>query len=184
MDDPVRVCEGHGLADPQKEPQALRQRRQRRERRLEALAPDELHRVEGPAVRQPARVVDGDEAGMLEPGEDLRFTEERFGRSLAVERHVHDLERDTPREHLVLDLEDGAHAASSDRPDEPVARAGEIGNPHGVPQPIQRRVLQPHEAGSTPRRARASARNSVSETVSSRRRSRRIRRKSRRAAAS
>ena len=184
MDDPVGMRERHGLAHPQEEAQALRERREVSEGRIETLPPDELHRVEGAAVRQPARVVDGHEAGVLEPGEDPRFREKRFGRGLAVERHVHDLERETPLQHLVLDFEDGAHAARSDRPDEPVARAGEIGRPHGVAQPVERRVLQPHAGGSTPRRARASARNSASETVSSLRRSRTMPRKSRRAAAS
>ena len=140
MDDPVRISEGHGLADPHEEPQALRQCREVRKSRIETLPPNELHRVERAAVRQPARIVDGLEARMLEPGEDPGLVENRFGRGLAVERHVHDLERETSLQHVVLDLEDGAHAASSDRPDEPVACAGEIGREDGVAQPGERRV--------------------------------------------
>ena len=184
MDDAVCVRERHGLAHSQKEAQPLRKRREPGESRVETLPLDELHRIEGAAVREPARVVDGYEAGMLEPREDPRLAEKRLGRGLAVERHVDDLERETPLQHLVLDFEDGAHAASSDRPDEAIARAGEIRSPHGFAQPVELRVLQPHVGGSAPRRARASARNSASEMVSSRRRSSTTRRNSRRAAAS
>ena len=152
--------------------------------RGETLAPHELHRIEGASVREAACVVDGHETGVLEPGEDPRLGEKRLRRRLAVERHVDDLERETPSEQLVLHLEDVAHAARADARDEPVARAGEIGRAHRAPEPGERRVREPHAGGSVPSSARASARNSSSDAVSSRRSPRTMRRKSRRAAAS
>ena len=128
--------------------------------------------------------MDRNEARVLEPGEDACLREERIGGRRPVEGRVHDLECEAAAQDLVLDLEDLAHAARAERPDEAIARPGEIGRAHGFPETPQRAVRDAHAGGSVPSRARASARNSSSEAVSSRRRPRTVARNSRRAAAS
>ena len=72
MDDAAGVRERDGVADAIEQPQAIGERPRARVR-VEALAADEAHHQEDAAVGEPADVVDGDDAGVLERGERTRF---------------------------------------------------------------------------------------------------------------
>ena len=81
MDDPLGVSEAHGLADAEEETEKLGSR-DRLGHPLQALAPDQLHYVVDPAVRQDPRVVHRHDAGMLQsaPGCELPAPAERSSR--------------------------------------------------------------------------------------------------------
>ena len=76
--------------------------------------------------------MDGHDAGVLESRQDARLARETPREIAACVRHVQHLQRHAPRECQVLGFVDGAHAARAHAPDEPVARAGEVGLANGL----------------------------------------------------
>ena len=126
----MRVRERHGVADAQKHAQALGEVVSGRHPAVEAIAADAFHRIEQPPVRQLAEVVDRDDAGMFEPGQDPRFVR-------VARRPLDDLERDLPIEHdIACQIHDPHPAASEDR-DDLVARAGHVRRPEHRGQAIE-----------------------------------------------
>ena len=93
-----------------------------------------------------------------------------------------DLQRDPALQHRVLREVDGAHAAAAELLEETVLRRAEVRPLRHAPQVRHGPVREPPH-GDTPRRLRASSRNSRSFAVISRSFSRTIRRNSRRAKA-
>ena len=148
---------------------------------VEPAPAHELHRVEHPPVGQRAEVVHGHEAGVLEAGQHLRFrAQARFPARPRVGA-VHHLERDLAAELAIEGAPDRAHAAASDAAAQLVFGAREVGRVHDLGQARERRVREAHGV-TTPRRSRASARNSSSLAVSARSASSTSRRSSRRMA--
>ena len=181
MDDAPRVREGDRLADPREQAQRLGEREARPRERIDPGAAHPLHHVEGASVAEGPGVVDGDDAGVLEPRQDRRFALEaplRAARREAVPQH---LDRDVASERRVLRGVDDPHPAAIDLALQPVAGPGEVGTLGQGREPRQGTVRDPGH-GSTPSTARASARNSSSEAVTSRRVSSTRTRKRRRAA--
>ena len=181
MDDALRVGEGDRLADAQEEPELLGKRREARGGHVEPLSPDELHRVEGTPVREAPDVVDRDDPGVLEARQDAGLEAQAGGEVSGRVGEVENFDRDAPCQLGVLRLPDAPHPSAADLPAEEKAGSREVRGakrpgeaPHGL------RLERPH-GGSTPRRARASSRNSSSLPVISPRRPRTIRRSSRRA---
>ena len=136
---------------------------------LEALGqrptPDTLHDVEEAAVGEPASVVNRDDAWVFEPGEDAGFASQPAFEVHAGER-VRDLDRDLAAELLVDSEEDRSHAAAADFFDDRVAAGLELRPPAQRPEAGHRRVrqsarLRAHST-SSPKRSRASRRNSWS----------------------
>ena len=70
MDEAARVRERDGFADAFEEAQALGQVGTCRSARASVSPADALHHVEEPAIGEAAGVVNRDDAGMFEPGED------------------------------------------------------------------------------------------------------------------
>ena len=171
MDDAVRVREGDRLADAKEDAELLGEAAARRHPAIEAIAADPLHRVEQPAVRQLAEIVDRHDAGVLEPGEDARLVG-------VLRQALDDLEGDLAVQHRVAREVDDAHAAAAEDGDQLVARAGDVGPLEHRRQAIERRF------GDHPVNARDSAANSSSVAHCSRSTSSTCRRNSRRAAAS
>ena len=181
MDDAPRVGEGDRLADAQEEPELLGEGREARGGRVEPFAADELHRVEGAPVGEAPDVVDRDDPGVLEPRQDAGLEAQAGGEVPGIVREVEDLHRDAPRQLGVLGLPDASHPSPADLPEEEESGPREVGGakrPGEAPDVLPRE--RPH-GPSTPRRARASSRNSSSLPVISPRRSRTILRSSRRA---
>ena len=78
MQHAARVRERHGIADAQKQAEAIRRRRNIGDKFIEAPAFDKFHGVENTAIRERAHVVNGNDAGMLELREDAGFAHQAF----------------------------------------------------------------------------------------------------------
>ena len=100
MDEPLRVRERDRLADAFEEPQPFVQVRIVAQVFSERPAPDALHDVEQPAVGEPAGVVNRDDAGVFEPGEDACLAAKPAFEAGARER-VRNLDRDLAPELFV-----------------------------------------------------------------------------------
>ena len=114
VDDVLAVRVGHGLGHGQEVGQQGEPAREatlrRADERVERPAGDELHGVEGHAVRPSARLVDGDDRRVLEPRGDERLPHEapgaRGGRGLEL------LQGDRAAQPPVARGKDAAHAAA------------------------------------------------------------------------
>ena len=118
-----------------------------------------LHHVERPAVGKHAEIVHGDDAGMLQAGDDPGLARQP-GLELGRRQRVPDLDRHLAAERVVECRVDGAHAAAADLRGHLVAIGRELrpaGHGHQV---LDGAVGQPDHSTSTPRRSRASRRNS------------------------
>ena len=106
MHDAVRVRKGDRVADAKKYGKPVADTALRRQPLVEALAADALHRVVHAAIGQLAEVVNGDDAGVLEAGEDASLAGHRARRAgvrpAIGGRAVHDLQRDLPTDRVVL----------------------------------------------------------------------------------
>src|SRR5207249_9861815 len=153
----------------------------RRRPAIEALAAHALHRIEQTAVRQPAEVVNGHHARMLEPRQDARLLLKMFGQRLIADKRIEHLDRHLAVEHRIACEVDGADAAAAEHRQRLVSRAGEIGLADEALEVIERGV---GNHGADLMKARASAWNSSSLAHCSRTTSSTRRRNSRRAAAS
>ncbi len=186
--------EGHGLANFPEDAQTIGQRSAFGPP-VQPLPADEPHGVVHAAVGQLAGVVHGHDPGVLEAGHDARLLVHSlrlFGVSLPESG---DLEGDLAVEPCVYGPVYRTHAPAPELLDDRVGRVGCLRPIRGAPQTPDRlvgekgrRPLLIHrarlQAGSAPRIARASSRNSRSLPVMARNRSRTRRRKVRRAKAS
>ena len=165
MDEALRVCEGDRFTDAFEDPQPLGPIANLLEALVQRPAPDPLHDVEEAAIGEPAGVVNRDDAGVFEPGEDAGFASQPAFEVRAGER-VGNLDRDFSAELLVDGEEDGAHAAAADFFRDRVAAGLELRPSAQRPEATHRRVRQPARprahSTSSPKRSRASRRNSWS----------------------
>jgi hypothetical protein len=120
--DAVRVREGHGVEDPRVGVQPILERRLARHELVETPSAHELHHIEGAAVGQRAGVVDGNDGGMIEPGQDVRFALQPRGARSVLVGDVEHLHRDLAVEHPIAGDVDGAHAAVAGDARDRVAR--------------------------------------------------------------
>ena len=182
MDDAVRVREGDGLADAQEHAEPLAEIPPPGHPAIEPIAAHELHRVEEAAVRQLAEVVDGDDAGVLEAGDEPRLVRLTW-------RAVEDLQRHLAVERRVACEVDDAHPAAAEDGDQLVPRAGDIRAAEHRGQAVDRRLgimrgavhRAPAIRRRTPRRsriARAAPRGRSGGTPAAPRRARSSRRSS------
>ena len=178
MDDAERMGEGHGFTDAEEHRQALVHVGDPGQPSIETLAAHPLHRVEQTAVGELTEVVDRDDAGMFEAGEDARFLLEPRGGG-RIDGPVEHLQGDVAIQRRVAREIYDRHAAAAEDGTDLVARAGEIGFGEDAVQAVEggigdHRMFQ----------ARASFSNSSSVAHCSRSTSTTRRRNSRRAAAS
>ncbi len=73
MNDAVRVRKRDGIEDAIEHGQPARERRPVADHIVEAPALDELHDVEHAPVCERAGIMDGNDARVIEPGQDVRF---------------------------------------------------------------------------------------------------------------
>ena len=125
MDEPLCVRERDRLANAFEEPQSFVQVRIVAKVFSERPATNALHDVEQPAVGEPASVVNRDDAGVFEPGEDTRLVAKPAFEAGARER-VGNLDRNLAPELFVERKVDRAHAAASDLLDDRVAAGLEL----------------------------------------------------------
>ena len=106
---------------------------------VEPAALDQLHHVEGAAVGERAGVVNGHDAGMIEPGQDVRFAlQPRRARAFLI-GDVEHLHRDVAIEDVIAGDVDGAHAAVAGDAGDLVARI-ELGPRRRIAQAIDRAI--------------------------------------------
>ena len=134
VDDVLAVRVGHGLGHGQEVRQQGEPAREAAFRgadeRVERAAGDELHGVEGHAVRPSARLVDGDDRRVLEPCRDEGLPHEassvRGGRGLEL------LQGDRAAQPPVARRQDAAHAAPRELALDRVVLAADDRQPRGV----------------------------------------------------
>jgi hypothetical protein len=81
----------------------------------QGAALDQLHGEVRPVVREPAQIIDGDDAGVLELAADLCLLQEPLHQSsLAVVLFQEDLDGQVATQISIKPFEDRAHAAASD----------------------------------------------------------------------
>ena len=126
MDEASRVRERDRLADALEEPKPLGRVGDAAQVIAKRAPADTLHDIEESPVGQPPEIVNGDDAGMLERGEDARLGPQAPFELGARER-VGNLDRDLAVELLVDREIDRAHAAAADLFDHGVAARLELG---------------------------------------------------------
>ena len=139
MDEPLRVRERDRLANAFEEPQSFVQVRIVAKVFSERPATNALHDVEQPAVGEPAGVVDRDDAGVFEPGEDTRLVAKPAFEAGARER-VGNLDRNLAPELFVERKVDRPHAAAANLLDDRVAAGLELWPAPERSQPGHRRI--------------------------------------------
>src|SRR2546427_3175718 len=180
MNDAMRMRKGHCVAHAQEDREA-RVRIGRRRPAIEALPAHTFHRIEQTAVCQPAEVVNGHHARMLEPRQDARLLLKMLGQGLIADKRIEHLDRYLAVEHRIACEVDGADAAAAEHRQHLISRAGEIRLTDDALEAIERGV---GNHGADLMKARASAWNSSSLAHCSRSTFSTRRRNSRRAAAS
>ena len=104
-----------------------RLRAERRHQRLETDAVEQLHHVIEPPITRHAEIVEVDRVRRLQTRDDVGFALEAFRRQVGLPRaasrglHANQLDRGGARQHLMAGLPHFAHAAFTDRRDQPVA---------------------------------------------------------------
>jgi hypothetical protein len=93
---------------------------------VEAAPVHELHRVVDTPVGKSSHVVDRDDAGVLQAGQDTRLTDHSRPSVLVEARHAQDLERDVPIENPISRPIHLSHAALGDRLQHLVASSRKI----------------------------------------------------------
>src|SRR5262249_3789670 len=127
-----------------------------------------LHAIKSTAIRQSARVMYRNYAGMLELRQDLCFTHEpRCQINRAAFRSQH-FERHVAMQHGIFRQPDRAHSAAAKKLNCSIACARKIGNLHFSAQACYDLIREKLHLGSTPSNACASRRNSSSLPVISR----------------
>src|ERR1700754_669886 len=142
-----------------------------------------LHRVENTPVRDRANVVHGNDSGMFQSRDDLRFTHHALPQIAGQIGSVEDFDCDAAVELSVFGEINSAHAAGREFVEQPILRRTEVGLYREFAKMVQPGIGNPFHFTSTPSSERASLRNSSSVAVISRSFSITMRRKSRRAAA-
>src|ERR1700747_3428638 len=94
MQNAARMRKGDGIADSQEKPQAVGHGVYFFDVALELLALDEFHGVEDAAILERADVVNGNNSGVLEPGQDARFTDQALCESVVLPGQIQDFQRD------------------------------------------------------------------------------------------
>src|SRR5216683_4956917 len=120
------VGESHRVANAEEETQTVRERMDGFDVLVEALAFHKLHGVEDAAIGERADVVDGNDAGMLEAGEDAGLAVETMREVAVGNGNVEDFESDAALQHLVFRGVDDAHAAARDALEQAITRSCEI----------------------------------------------------------
>src|SRR6185369_8887494 len=125
----------------------------------------------------------GNNTGMFQARDDLRFTNHSVAQICGELRRVEDFDSDETIKLAIFSQTNYSHPAASELFHKRVLRRTEIRLTHDAAQVFQLVVRKPSHFASTPSNERASVRNSSSVAVISRSFSRTMRRKSRRAAA-
>src|ERR1041384_1370677 len=150
---------------------------------VKAAAAHILHRIKDPAVRKCSDVVNRNDSGMFEPGNDLCFTNHATAQFVSDIGCVKNLDCYKPIELTIFSEVDCSHPSASKLFHKCVLRRAEVRLADERAQVVQPVIREPLHFNSTPSSERASVRNSSSVAVISRSFSRTMRRKSRRAAA-
>src|SRR6185369_5485055 len=150
---------------------------------IEPAATDILHRVKDPTIRKRSDVMNRNDSGMFEPGNDLCFTNHPTPQIVSNVWRVKNLDCDKPAQLTIFREIDCSHPTAPELFYIFVLRSAEIRLADDRAQVIQPVIREPLHFTSTPSSERASVRNSSSVAVISRSFSRTMRRKSRRAAA-
>ena len=155
MNDAVRVGECHCFTKSAEETKEVGAAAILASVLIEPRPAHELHRVVDAPVRE------------FETRDRLRLVPHAI-HGVSVRHFVReDLQRDRAIQLTVLCFVDDSHSSARDLANDRVSRAAEVGSVSDVAEMRNRRLRQrPH--GSTPRSARASARNSCSLAVASR----------------
>ena len=165
VDDVVRVRERHRVADPLEHPEAVAHHGMAAEVLAQRHTSDAFHHVEQPPVGQPSHVVDRDDAGVFETGQNARLALEPAFQARARDRVGH-LHRDLAAEHLVARQVDGPHASAAHFIDDDVAIRHKLRPGRDGLEASDGGVGQERHSTSTPKISRASRRNSSCEPVS------------------
>src|SRR6516165_7581995 len=112
MQNSARVGKRNRVADPQEQPEALRQGVELHKVSIQAKPFDELHGVEDAPALQHPDIVYWDDAGMFELCEDARFAHEPARELTICIRRVENLERDATGKLHVLGGVDHTHTAA------------------------------------------------------------------------
>ncbi len=106
---------------------SCRLRAERRHQRLETDAVEQLHHVVEAPISRHAEIVEVDRVGRLQARDHVGFALEAFRRQVGLPRaasrglHANQLDRGGTRQHLMAGFPHLAHAAFTDRRDQPIA---------------------------------------------------------------
>ena len=165
MDDVVRVRERHRVADPLEHPEAVPHRRMAAEVLAQRHTSHAFHHVEQPPIGQPSHIVNRNDAGMFEAGEDARLALEPAFEARAGDR-VGYLHRDLAAERFVARQVDSSHATAAHFIDDDVAIGHKLRPGRDGLEASDGGVGEERHSTSTPKISLASRRNSSREPVS------------------
>src|SRR5439155_14932733 len=115
-----------------------------------------FHGVENAAVGERSDVMNRDDAGVFESGEHTRLADEPIGEIAVGGRAIKNFQCYAALQLLVLGGVDDPHAAASDAIEQPVPRAGKIGQLRAAAQSCDSAVGKKFHFASQPKAARAS----------------------------
>ena len=111
--------------------------------RVQPLPFNHLHGIEDAAVRQPAEIVNRDNARVLEPSQNSRLLGHAGGRLPVLIENREDFQRHAAVELLVPAHVDCAHAAVANLANQFVTGGAEIRQSYGLAQVVDNGIGQP-----------------------------------------